>query len=1693
MKHLSPRRTHSPRLSIITLAAASLLGPWAATSALAVPCTWTPASGNWNSAANWSCGVIPGAADSATVALGKVVTITDTRSAFNLFNAGSVNIDAFLLNLVAGGSTTNTGTLNVGGPSTAALQMSHNITNTGGSVNIGNGSVLNQFSASFIGGVINTAGTGAFVASNSNANVLSSVTLNGTLNLASGSQTRETITGGMTLNGAVNLNNSSYLAFNGTQTLGGTGSVVFGNGTSGAGFLGVDGTNTTLTIASGMTVRGTTGIIGDQLIAGGGGGQVVNQGLISSDGGSTITIRSLASGLTNTSTVQATGAGSVLSVSAINVANAGGTLQGINGGVLLHAGGTITGGTLASSSGGQIQATNNSANFLDGVALTGTLNLATGTQTRENVINGMALTGTINVNNSSYLAFRGTQTLSGTGSIVFGDGSSGAGFLGVDGTNPTLTIGSSIVVRGQSGVIGDQLIAGGGGGALVNNGRISSDVAAGTIILRGLPGGITNNGILEAQNGGTLRLQSNVVGMVGSQIRAGAGGVVLQESATLSGSINTSGGGSFQPSNSNANFLDGVTFSGVLNMATGSQVRDAVINGLSLAGIINLNNSSYLAFNGTQTLSGTGTIVFGDGTNGPGFLGVDGVNPVLTIASGIAVRGASGVIGDQLIAGGGGNSLVNNGRISSDVAGGTITMRLLANGITNNGILEAQNGGTLRLQSNVLGNAGSQILSGAGSFVVQEGVTLSGAINVSGGGSFQPSNSNANFLNGVSFAGVLNMATGTQVREQVVNGLTLGSATINVNNSSYLAFQGTQTLGGTGSIVFGDGSSGPGFLGVDGAGTVLTIASGVTVRGQAGIIGDQLIAGGGTNRLVNQGLIASDSGGTITIRNLASGLGNNATLRATGTGSVLNLSAIDIDNAGGAINAQSNGVVLHSSGRITGGTLSSSGGGSFQATNSNANFLDGVTLTGVLNMATGTQTRERVNNGLTNNGTLNLNNSSFLSFEGSQTLGGSGSIVFGDGSSGPGFLDVGGANTVLTIGASATVRGGSGIIGDQNILGGGNGRLVNNGTINADSGGTILIRNLTGGVVNNGTLRAQSGTLTLAAGQGGLTGSGTLQVDAAGTLNLSNNANAQGRLLMGATGAVLNIGTQNLSISNDYTNAGAGSGNSFNRRAGVSGAGLIVASGDVTQRITGTGVTNGNTTNATLSLGNVRVGATTFNYQIGNAGTTGPTLRGALQTTVNGASLTDARLSGTGVSASNYNAGAPGTNSGNLAVTFAVAAAGPIAALTGQVLNLRSNFENIADQKLNIALAAGAAAFNAAAGSAVSPVQVPAQRVSGSSAGAVLTVANTAPAGAFSEDLNVTVSGFTGAAQGGGSINGRLAGSNNTGAGSIIVGVNPTTSGMKTGTATLAYQTAGAVNSVSNSLGVASVGSQAITVNGNVYAPAVQQLNTSAVAFGTVRVGDVVAAKTVSVSNTASGALVDTLNAGLGAAAAPFTAAGSVAVAAGATNNTGLTVALNTATAGIYNSSSLVTFASHNSELADLALGTANVALSAQVNNLAATTLAKSGAGTFSGGPSVFNLNFGSITLGATDGTATLTLSNSATGPADALAGSFNLAALQPGDPFALSGFNSFANLAAGASLGPLTVSFSGTTLGTFDRTVLINRVSTNGSGPDLALTTLQLHLQGSVVAVPEPGTWALWLTGMAMQGGLARRRRQQA
>src|SRR5664279_3977971 len=238
---------------------------------------------------------------------------------------------------------------------------------------------------------------------------------------------------------------------------------------------------------------------------------------------------------------------------------------------------------------------------------------------RERIINGATLNGAVNIANGGILSLdsaSGTpdQTISGTVVINLNDAGSR---LAIDG-NGTTTLGANVVVRGQGNI--GHAINTGGNNVLTNNGLISADVSGGTLnIVAPADGGgssVINNGTLQAINGGTLLLSTNITSNSGSQIIAGAGSTLVQSGVKLNGVISVSGTGSFQANNSGSNFLDGVTFTGALDLTQGN-ARERIINSATLNGTVNIVNGGILSMDSAsgsanQTLSGNVTINLND-------------------------------------------------------------------------------------------------------------------------------------------------------------------------------------------------------------------------------------------------------------------------------------------------------------------------------------------------------------------------------------------------------------------------------------------------------------------------------------------------------------------------------------------------------------------------------------------------------------------------------------------------------------------------------------------------------------------------------------------------------------------------------------------------------------------------------------------------------------------------------------------------------------------------------------------------------------------------------------------------------------------------------------------------------------------------------------------------------------------------
>ncbi|MCP5332822.1 MAG: VPLPA-CTERM sorting domain-containing protein [Pseudomonadales bacterium] len=893
-----PPHPFTPRLLSLMVAVAFL----PSVPAMAANCVWNPAAGNWATAGNWSCAQVPGSADSAGIAGGQTVMVNSAQSIFNLNNAGSLNIDIFLLTLNGGGATRNSGAINVGSgaiPFNAALQVGggHNIDNSGGTINISADSVLNQFGSTISGGSINTFGSGKVVAFNSNSNALSAVTLNGNLDLASATGV-ERVFGGLTLNGVIDLNSNSVLSFGGDQTLGGTGSVVLGDSGSSNRALSLEG-DTTLTIGSDMVVRGKHGTLGQAYLSGGS-QKLVNDGRIAADVSGGILYLAPSHGTTNNGVIEAQNGGTLVLNS--NVAGTTGSALNAGAGSLILQNGVTLSGVINTSGSGNLRASNSNSNALSAVTLNGNLDLASATGV-ERVFGGLTLNGVIDLNSNSVLSFGGDQTLGGTGSVVLGDSGSSNRALSLEG-DTTLTIGSDMVVRGKHGTLGQAYLSG-GSQKLVNDGRIAADVSGGILYLAPSHG-TTNNGVIEAQNGGTLVLNSNVAGTTGSALNAGAGSLILQNGVTLSGVINTSGSGNLRASNSNSNALSAVTLNGNLDLASATGV-ERVFGGLTLNGVIDLNSNSVLSFGGDQTLGGTGSVVLGDSGSSNRALSLEG-DTTLTIGSDMVVRGKHGTLGQAYLSGGS-QKLVNDGRIAADVSGGILYLAP-SHGTTNNGVIEAQNGGTLVLNSNVAGTTGSALNAGAGSLILQNGVTLSGVINTSGSGNLRASNSNSNALSAVTLNGNLDLASATGV-ERVFGGLTLNGV-IDLNSNSVLSFGGDQTLGGTGSVVLGDSGSSNRALSLEGD-TTLTIGSDMVVRGKHGTLGQAYLSGG-SQKLVNDGRIAADVSGGILYLAPSHGTTNNGVI-STVAGSTVSIGNSFLNAETGLITG--NGTVVAPSGGLT--------------------------------------------------------------------------------------------------------------------------------------------------------------------------------------------------------------------------------------------------------------------------------------------------------------------------------------------------------------------------------------------------------------------------------------------------------------------------------------------------------------------------------------------------------------------------------------------------------------------------------------------------------------------------------------------------------------------------------------------------------------------------------------------------------
>ena len=330
--------------------------------------------------------------------------------------------------------------------------------------------------------------------------------------------------------------------------------------------------------------------------------------------------------------------------------------------------------------------------------------------------------------------------------------------------------------------------------------------------------------------------------------------------------------------------------------------------------------------------------------------------------------------------------------------------------------------------------------------------------------------------------------------------------------------------------------------------------------------------------------------------------------------------------------------------------------------------LDGVTVNGVLDVGNtyNYYVQVTVTNGLVLNGTAYVGGQSdssaynfgAISFAGSQTLSGNGTVVFGGPKNGEAIaLRLVNEATVLTIGPGITVRGLFGSIGYNDSWGGPtNVAVVNQGLISCDvTNGTITINaqplsntgvvsmsnggslninymtsmvgllvsgsgtlTLNGNWINAGVLNVTGSTLTL---NGNWTNTGVLNVTGS-TLTLNGNWSNSGTL--NATNATVNLGgTFTLASLGNFNSSGStmnlmgtlnntnttlflnGTSNSLVLAGGAILGGTVVTTNGASLIVSGGGSSlDGVTVNGVLDVGN------TYNYYIQVTVTNGLVLNG---------------------------------------------------------------------------------------------------------------------------------------------------------------------------------------------------------------------------------------------------------------------------------------------------------------------------------------------------------------------------------------------------------------------------------------------------------------------------------------------------
>jgi len=354
---------------------------------------------------------------------------------------------------------------------------------------------------------------------------------------------------------------------------------------------------------------------------------------------------------------------------------------------------------------------------------------------------------------------------------------------------------------------------------------------------------------------------------------------------------------------------------------------------------------------------------------------------------------------------------------------------------------------------------------------------------------------------------------------------------------TYFNFGGAVTLSGTGTLTMGN-NNGNYLMGYAQPSPGASLTNKSTIQG-AGNIGFTGGIGGG-NSFINQGTVNANQTTPLLIN-----IGSAATVTNTGTleatnGATLELDNGTITNTGGIIHADPASTVSLYTSTVSGGTLTTSGTGIIEAICClGYSTLNGITLNGTFQL--NNDNIGYLSGTITDNGSLQIDSTgsgTYLDVVGAVTLKGTGALNMSNNANNF-IMGYAQASPGASLTSQIPIQG-AGNIGFTGGIGAGN-SFTNQATINANQPANPFLINAGSGTVSNmGTVEATNGA-TLQLWNGAITNTGgIIHADPGSVVSLYNITISGGELTTSGTGTIEAVCCLGYSTLDGVTLSGTG-------------------------------------------------------------------------------------------------------------------------------------------------------------------------------------------------------------------------------------------------------------------------------------------------------------------------------------------------------------------------------------------------------------------------------------------------------------------------------------------------------------------------------------------------------------------------